>query len=85
MIIIIITIVMIIMIMIMIIIITIKKENRPVTYAFSTLGELNLTPRLNVLRLKDIYFNNIFFGYVCRADINNCATNWQRTFEYTDN
>ena len=41
---------------------------------YFTLGELNLTLRLNVLRLKDIYFNNIFFGYVCRVDINNGAT-----------
>ena len=47
---------------------------------YSTLGELNLTLRLNVLRLKDIYFNNIFFGYVCRVDINNGATELAKNF-----
>lgn len=47
---------------------------------YSTLGELNLTIRLNVLRLKDIYFNNIFFGHVCRVDINNGATELAKNF-----
>ena len=47
---------------------------------YSTLGELNLTLRLNVLRLKDIYFNNIFFGHVCWVDINNGATELAKNF-----
>ena len=47
---------------------------------YSTLGELNLTLRLNVSRLKDIYFNNIFFRHVCRVDINNGATELAKNF-----